>query len=273
MERSRDDYKTTVNSFSYGRVEKQDKSIPFRLVGSYEYANCLRSFQTLLSISDREEILTYDKILAERPEFTYFQGNPAMFDQQVRIDGAPMRRDRLGDKFLKNGLASMMALARVELGATMAMYGKSKTPFEDVSDSSFDRLAYLRILAVDFVEHMKALRNDVYFHKQILRRQRTVDADTLAYLRRVKMVCDMLEAASKIASSEELARLREFHNELKKYIRKLEGNIQFHIMPKWDTNAKNHSDYSRRTLSKTVGRCIETASKHISETSESSKER
>ena len=204
--------------------------MPFRLIGSYEFSNALSAFQNLIAISDREEIQTYDRILASRPEFTFYQSQTGA-TQGNNVANRQFRRDKLNDEILKKGLAWMMALARVELGATMSMYGDSDTPFEDLSDTNFDREAYLKILAIDFVEHMKALRSDEFFNKEILRRSRTVDFQTLSYLRRVKLVNDMLEAAAHIATESELAVLNEFHGELKKYVSRLTNTIRFQIAP------------------------------------------
>ena len=48
--------------------------MPYRFVGSYEYAKAVENFEKLVLISTPEELAAYDKVLNGRPEFTYFNG-------------------------------------------------------------------------------------------------------------------------------------------------------------------------------------------------------
>ena len=227
-----------------------DLTIPFRFVGSYEYANALDSFNRLLAISSLEELLVYDKILNERPEFTYFNGANTAF--AVRPDmrmANPFDRKKFNDSFQKRGLAWMMALARVELGATMSLYGDNPRPFETISTSNFDLVPYVEVLADDVVAHMKSLAQEADF-EEVVRRSRKIDTWTLAYLRRIKLIRDMLSALSSVGDEVVKTRIRPYDRELKKYEKRLIQQIQMQTRPQ--SYGITGSKVRNRTVSETM---------------------
>ena len=163
-------------------------------MGSYEYAKALEKFTQLIEKSSSDELKIYDKILKDRIEFSFLNGVNAAFAETPDMAKAKeLERQRFNDEFLKKGLPWMMALARIELAATASAYGTLKKPFELVSTSDFDKQAYIEILRDDVMAHMKSLAKEPGF-KEVLRKPRKSDTWTLAYLRRIKLIRDMLEA-------------------------------------------------------------------------------
>ncbi len=118
----------------------------------------------------------------------------------------------------------MTALARVELGATMSMYGDSKTPFAEFAPSAFDLVAYLEIMFDDVVVHLKDLAQDNGF-RVVVKPSHVPDTWTLSYLRRIKLIRDMLAVLYLTDQPEMTAGLVPLESELKIYQRKLVPRI------------------------------------------------
>ena len=208
------------------KVQGADQMIPYRLVGSYEYGNSIGAFAQLLKISTPEEIEAYNNILNERPEFTYFNGVNNAFDERPNLAKADdIERTKFYDAFQKKGLSWMIALARIELGSTMSMYGTSATPFEDVFKSNFDIEATMMVLANDVASHMKSLAMEDGF-KKVVKRGRDIDTWTLAYLRRLKLIRDMLGTLEKHGNNALRAEIKPYSKELAKYEKRLLDEIE-----------------------------------------------
>jgi hypothetical protein len=103
---------------------------------------------------------------------------------------------RFDELYKKRGLAWMLALAKVELGATVAAYTDSKTPFGVFAPTMFDREEFLQILLEDCIDHVQALDQEALF-KQVMKMRGPANNETLAYLRRIKLIRDMLTALKK----------------------------------------------------------------------------
>jgi len=227
--------KTTTQRFSR-QFTPSNQSIPYRLVGSYEYAKCLDNFEALVKSSTPEQIEVYNKILADRPEFAFFNGVSSVFAVAPNLRAADqLDRRKFNDQFLKDGIAWMMALARVELGATASMYGKAEHPFEVVVQSNFGAQEYLEVLIDDVTAHLKSLANEASF-KRVLKLGHKVDNWTLAYLRRLKMVKDMLITISRQANPEAIASLKPVYDDVEDYETKLVSLVQAWLVNIQSTN-------------------------------------
>lgn len=219
------DHATTKTISFTKSFEEVDQTIPYRFVGSYEYYNALEAFSTLLNISTTEEIPVYDVILKDRPEFAYFNGVNTAFQSKPDFKKAdPFHRKKFNDTFQKEGLAAMMALARVELAATMSMYGNDDKPFDKIFTGSFGREQYVEVLSDDVVAHMKSLSKEPKF-MAVTRRGYKIDTWTLAYLRRLKLIRDMLQTLSDVGSEADRAKIRPYDKKLGKYERRLVDHI------------------------------------------------
>jgi hypothetical protein len=174
------------NSFA-----ETDFTIPYRFVGSYEYLSALETFIELVELSTPEQIEVYDKLIKDQPEFSYYSGVVSTLGPINLFGASKEERNVFEDKFNQRTLAWLMALCRVELGATMAMYGDNPSPFDAVAPDEFGLEEYGSILYDDLAAHLSAITTDEYF-KKILRTGTETSSDTLAYIRRLKIVHDML---------------------------------------------------------------------------------
>jgi hypothetical protein len=244
---------TTTISFSKS-FKEADQTIPYRFVGSYEYYNALESFTKLLNISTTEEIPVYDLILNDRPEFTYFNGVNTAFPSKPDLKKAdPFQRKKYYDTFQKKGLAAMMALARIELAATMSMYGSDEKPFESIFNGNFGLEQYVAVLSDDVVAHMKSLAQEPKF-MAVTRRGNKIDTWTLAYLRRLKLIRDMLGTLSDVGDETAKARIRPYDKKLGKYERRLVNHIADQTGTKTLSSSTETETRRRKYKSLTVSR-------------------
>jgi len=221
--------------------------MPYRFVGSYEYAKAVENFEQLVLISTPEELAAYDKVLNGRPEFTYFNGANVMLDVPVDLKKAnPKQRTQFFDTFRKKGLAWMMALAKVELNATASMYGDAPKPFQSIRVTEYDIVPYMNVLADDAIAHLKSLSMEKGF-RDVTQSGRTVDTWTIAYLRRLKMIRDMLSTLSEIGNAEVKARIQPYDAKLRMHEKKLVSNIKMQTR----TTSKNKVNKSYRSSNET----------------------
>ena len=215
-----------IDQYNNGHVDvfaKADKSIPFRIVGTYEYRQSLDALDRLVAQSTPEQIVVYNKMLDDRPEFSFCNGVDSLGTGRVAL-AAKATDNQWLDPYMRRGLPWMTALARVELGATMSMYGDSKKPFAEFAPSAFDLAAYLEIMFDDVVVHLKDLAQDSGF-RTVVQPAHAPDSWTLAYLRRIKLIRDMLAVLYLTEQPEMIANLVPLESELKYYQNKLVRRI------------------------------------------------
>lgn len=198
----------------------EDWTIPLRTVGSFEYTNALIDFDQLVEMSSKEEIDVFNKIILEQEEYAFFSGSDLAPLDQVSDSVVEEFPDSKNRTTRKHGLQWMLALARVEVGATVAMYGHAGNGFELLRPAEFAFEEYSELVATDAIAHTKALGTDRAFNERV-QKGKKVDSDTVAYLRRLKLVNDMVEyvrnnAREDVASStgELLVSLRKARKEL-----------------------------------------------------------
>ena len=197
-------------------LKKQDNTIPYRLVGSYEYENALHHLTKLIKNSTPDQIKTYNQLLQKRAEFTFIQSHGLTRDfhaDAARID--PANGHKTNDKFKKGGLAWMIALARIELAATQSLYGNQTFPFE-VGVTEFEKENYLQLLLGDVAAHMKSLQKEPAF-KEVLQKGRIPDSTTVAYLRRLKLIKDMLISLSRASDETMTHQIAPYQKELARH--------------------------------------------------------
>ena len=200
----KDTVRTTTTETSYTSSLKfgdPDDTFPYRLVGSYEYGTALTQLGDLVETSTPEQIAVYDKLIQSRPEYSFHSGVAMELGLDAQLNSSDSsEREQMEDKYLKHSLAWMMALARVELGATFSMYGDTNDPFGDavvVGGREFGADQYLSILLDDLAAHLKAAHVDMDYQKGLSLKE-NVDERSLAHLRRTQLINDML---TKVISS------------------------------------------------------------------------
>ncbi len=83
--------------------DKADKSIPFRIVGTYEYRKALEALDRLVAQSTTEQIAVYDNMLYDRPEFSFCRGVDSRGAGQVSGAGQAADAQWL-DPYMRRGL-------------------------------------------------------------------------------------------------------------------------------------------------------------------------
>ena len=180
----------------------EDRTFPYRIVGSYEYGTSLSNLGALVDSSTSEQIEVYDKLIGLNSEYSFYSGvvTDLGFDTDFSSSDGESSSD-VESGYLKHSLAWMMALARVELGATMSMYGDGEDPFGNpvrLGGVRFGAEEYLSILVDDVAAHLKAAQTDSGYISALNRKSK-VDGSTLKHLRRTQLIDDML---AKVVSSQ-----------------------------------------------------------------------
>lgn len=167
--------------------------MPFRIVGSHEYLIAINQLVPLVNESTASEIEVYNRILAEQDEFSFFSGVVLNAANNNDYRNSP-KSIQATERFKRRKLSWLMALARLELAATMSMYGEAKNSFEFLAPDGFGRDEYFELLTHDLAVHIGALKTDPLL---LAKSDATkgADSDTIAYARRLKIVFDMLLAA------------------------------------------------------------------------------
>jgi hypothetical protein len=174
----------------------------YRLVGSYEYSNAIRLLSDLLSKSSIEEVSVYDQIIKSRPEFDVFilagidksSTNPS----KTKKDSG----NSADSQFVKrNGIAWVMALARNEIAGILATYSDVQSPFLNMNPTLIERQAYVTLLKNDALTHYRALVADPAYKKIASDAKKAPNSDTITYLRRLKLVSELVVAARQSATS------------------------------------------------------------------------
>jgi len=183
----------------------QDDSIPPRIVGTQEYSTAMVYLEKLVGMSNKEEIEVYDKVIAQLPEFVFYSGMTAGVKQLKPFAGKnPIKnvadanpQEVANSQYKKQSLAWLMALAKVELNATRAMYNQGAGAFTPKAGDNFGLLEYYHVLLDDVAAHLQAIETDDQFKRAIKKSLKTAGSETVAYLRRLKVISSMLIALEK----------------------------------------------------------------------------
>ncbi len=166
-----------------------------RVVGFYEYTNALQNFEKLVRSATPEEIEVIDQIIAKREELAIATNLSAQIPHPPHLfDEAPLDAN---DRFVRRGLAWMMALARVEVAATTAGFTPQKRPFEFVGATDFELPAYRELVLDGLRSHYWALENDPDLKS--VRKGRVGIHQLIVYGRRLFLAREMAEAVRLLA--------------------------------------------------------------------------
>jgi len=218
----------TDRSFVQGEIDPQDDSIPPRIVGTLEYSSAIAYLEKLISLSDEEEIEVYDKVIAQLPEFTFYSGMTAGVKQPQptvgnNVAGADPQDDPDG-QFRKQSLAWMLALAKVELNATRSMYWPGDKAFIQPA-GTFGLIEYYHVLLDDVAAHLQAIETDDEFKKAIKKFLEIASSDTVAYLRRLKLISSMLIALEQSGDPMIAEKSAQYRKKIDAYNTTLEAQV------------------------------------------------
>ena len=223
--------------------------MPHRIVGSYEYLNTIRYFEELLNRSTEEEIKVYDRIISDRPEFSFYSG--------VTIDlGVPQldftdakTRSEFDQSYRRNSLTWLLAIARVEVNATASMYGNIKNPFAWNRTSTVGMREYYQVLLDDSAAHLMALVNDPEL-KDIVNPRKPLNANVLPNLIRLKLVSDMLAA---IYGTNDVALMRQ----VEPYMKETNSAVESIIAKIYARSGAAYVPYQEGSVQKFRGKALQ----------------
>ena len=185
--------KTNTYGTVYNQVSPADRTMVYRLVGSYEYRKSLELLDSLINNSSQEEIEIYNDIIKSRPEFSVYVLKSSLNNQKhspaVRVTDGYEK---------KLGLFWLMALARIEVGGVLSAYSDVQRPFEILRPSAREMPAYKSLIKTDAAVHFRALTIDPQYAKVARDSSKQPDSNTMAYLRRLKLVSDLVATARRI---------------------------------------------------------------------------
>ena len=229
----------------------EDWTIPLRTVGLHEYSNAILEFEDLARISSPEQIEVFNEIIVEQPEYAFFSVSNLDEPSEANSDSiADKKKTEPNGK--RHTLQWMLALARVEVGAGVAMYGHVGSAFELMRPNSFAVEEYTKLVAADAEAHWKALHADQDFLRKV-KKTESIDSDTIAYMRRLKVVNDLVEYTKNnnervevgYAADEMLLGLRKAMKELESHASAATFNLAFQSQTvETDTNSFNLQSHS-----------------------------
>ncbi len=165
-------------------IAPADKTMIYRLVGSYEYTMALQYLEYLVNHSTMDEIKVYNKIIASRPEFQVYT-QPHLYSRQS------------SQYNVHQGIEWVLAFARLELAGVLAAYSDIPEPFEMLRPTVLERSALNQLVLSDTAVHIKAILNDKYYNKMIKESKKGIGSETLAYLRRLKLITHFLNYSNR----------------------------------------------------------------------------
>ncbi len=217
----------TIRSTVKNNLTPQHPDLVRRLVGFYEYGKALDHFDALLARIDEEELEAIEDIVQELDELAVYTnvsrrlqtGASSLAEQDTNDSGAFQRR----------GLAWVMALARVELGAMLAGFTDQPNPFSAVRPSRYELPQYAELLMDGLRAHYWALeRERDGTVKQVVRGKAPVQ-QMLAYGRRVVLTRSFLEAVAGLTgdqfSPNQAAEIKSWDDQLETVQYAVVGNI------------------------------------------------
>lgn len=221
--------KTQTNStFVEGEFDPQDDTIPPRIVGTLEYSSAIAYFEKLVGLSNEEEIEVYDKVIAQLPEFIFYSGMTAGVKQPQPVVTKDVAgadpSESLDSPFKKQSLAWMLALAKVELNATRSMYWPGDGAFMQQA-GTFGLVEYHHVLLDDVAAHLNAIETDDEFEKAIKRSATLANSDTVAYLRRLKLIGSMLIALEQSGDPMIAEKSAQYRKTIDAYNKTLEAQV------------------------------------------------
>ena len=178
-------------------VDNDNESL-MRVVGVLEYSLALNRFDQLLNSATPEELKTMDEMVKGQKQYTIYTNLARSFPQAGTSAFPPDQPLDREDQFARRGLAWVVALARLEVGAALATFGKGNKTFELTPPGAFERAAYHTLLMDSLRLHLWAFQNDPLADPTKLRTAgRQNEQVALIYERRAKLALRLIDAARK----------------------------------------------------------------------------
>jgi len=138
-------------------IDQNPENLP-RLVGFQEYFQALSYLDRLVRTASPEELKVMDAIVREDPQYAIYVNLSRGFKQAGRSTLSSPPEDDV--KFRRHGLAWLIALARVEMGAMLAGFTPSRDPFALVRPAAYDADEYGEIVLDSMRAHVWSIDGD-----------------------------------------------------------------------------------------------------------------
>jgi hypothetical protein len=138
-------------------VPPQDPQLIYRIVGFLEYGMALHNLDEFVRRASTEELEIADAIVRRRPQFDVRINLSRHLAGQSLLTG-PAQPGAGGS--IRRGLAWVLALGRVELGAMLAGFSSVAKPFHVTAPTPYEVEAYREILTDGLRVHYWSLKND-----------------------------------------------------------------------------------------------------------------
>jgi hypothetical protein len=142
----------STTKFAY--VPAQQESLVYRLVGFFEYSQALRQFDKFVADATSKELEIADEIIREQPQFIVHTN----LSSRIEKPGSLSEQD--SKEVEQHGLAWMMSLARIEVGAMLAGFTSIPKPFGALPPTNLEVEQYRELVTDGLRTHYWALRKD-----------------------------------------------------------------------------------------------------------------
>lgn len=192
-----------TTAYGQSKLMEGDPYLLYRIVGFHEYTQAIRKLSAFVRMAYPEELEAADQIVRASPEYTIYPlvGGTPKPDEAENAAGNDSYPDR--PKSREQGLARVMAFARVELAAMLAGFSHHVSPFEAVEPMEYDIEHYLEFVLEGARWHYESLQQDPQV--RTVAERFPPDEMTLAYIRRLNIARHFALAASNMLAA---ARMR-----------------------------------------------------------------
>ena len=172
--------------------------LALRVVGFQEFGMALALLDRLLDGATPDELKVIDEIVASGEEFKVYTN----LSRRLERESSTLSEQPIvyGDDFARRGLAWIMALARVELGAIVVGFTERPDPFDAVRPSRYELAAFKEIMEDSMRTHFWSLESDPVL--PTLKNRVTPDPVAIAYSRRAVLALEFLRAVRKLKDRE-----------------------------------------------------------------------
>ncbi|MCA9144982.1 MAG: hypothetical protein H6823_11145 [Planctomycetaceae bacterium] len=216
-------------------MEAIPEQLAARIVGFLEYGMALQSLDRLVATASEKELAVIDEIVKDRDEFVVMTNLASQYESEL------LRTPQSNN--IRRGLAWVMALARVELGAMRAGFTDVRNPFELVPPSRYEFAEYVEIMVDSARTHYLALGNDPNAHLYARWNQAPIkpgrmptDAQVLterqaiAYARRTVLASQFVDAVESLGKTQLSADQYVQLQQAKQHLASLKSAIVYRVL-------------------------------------------
>ncbi|HCP83960.1 MAG TPA: hypothetical protein DIT88_06115 [Planctomycetaceae bacterium] len=223
-------------------VTRQRNENAYRLVGFSEYATALNMFTKLVSISNDQELQEMDEMIKDHPSLTVFTNlSRGITPPTSTIAETALNQE---ERYDKQGLAWMMALARVEYGAMVAGFTDIENHYHLETLGDDEEAAFKELLLDGVRMHYFSMVNEPL--GRLVLKGNAGFSEAFGFGRRAIMVRSMINALAEFARDEfnpaQQQELANINREVGYYADGSIASVSAYLMTNGVSNASFDSD-------------------------------